>query len=119
MNAYVKENIADAMVGMNTFQVRRSPVSLGLFDDEEVRRTQRWPKVDEAMSRRCAPHSPTRRRSRCRADGPRPRPMWCGATAPSGDVFVFGVTPEYQQVQDYRFEKGRPLSESTSASGAT
>ena len=25
MNAYVKENIADAMVGTNTFQVRRTP----------------------------------------------------------------------------------------------
>lgn len=28
MNAYVKENIADAMIGLNTFQVRRLPLSL-------------------------------------------------------------------------------------------
>jgi putative ABC transport system permease protein len=27
-----------------------------------------------------------------------------------GDVTVFGVTPEYQEVQDYRIEKGRPLT---------
>ena len=40
MNAYVKENIADAMIGMNTFQVRRLPISLGLFDDR-LRRSDR------------------------------------------------------------------------------
>src|SRR5512141_1773049 len=28
-----------------------------------------------------------------------------------GDVLVFGVTPPYQIVQDYRFEAGEPLSE--------
>ena len=27
MNAYVKENIAEAMIGMNTFQVRRLPMT--------------------------------------------------------------------------------------------
>ena len=33
------------------------------------------------------------------------------ATAPSAHVLVFGVTPPYQIVQDYRFEAGDPLSE--------
>ena len=31
MNSYVKENIADALIGMNAFQVRKSPLSIGLF----------------------------------------------------------------------------------------
>ena len=47
MNAYVKENIADAMIGMNTFQVRRLPISLGLFDDDQFRLLQRRPRVSE------------------------------------------------------------------------
>ena len=57
MNAYVKENIADAMIGMNTFQVRRLPISLGLFSDEQFRMLQRRPRVDE----RDADAVPTRR----------------------------------------------------------
>ncbi len=28
-----------------------------------------------------------------------------------GDVLIFGVTPPYQTVQDYRFLAGTPLSE--------
>ena len=44
MNAYVKENIADALIGSNTFQVRRSPIKIGLFEDEECWKLQRRPK---------------------------------------------------------------------------
>ena len=36
MNAYVKENIADAMIDINTFQVRRFPISPGLFNDADL-----------------------------------------------------------------------------------
>ncbi len=111
MNAYVKENIADAMVGMNTFQVRRSPVSLGLFDDEEVRRTQRWPKVGEADVAAVRAALPDAQAISLQSGWPTPSSdvVWRNRTV--GDVFVFGVTSEYQTVQDYRFEKGRPLSE--------
>jgi putative ABC transport system permease protein len=34
MNSYVSENLAGALIGQNTFQVRRSPIQIGLFDDE-------------------------------------------------------------------------------------
>jgi len=111
MNAYVKENIADAMVGMNTFQVRRSPISLGLFDDEAVRRTQRWPKVGEADVAAVRAALPDAQAISLQSGWPTPSSdvVWRSRTV--GDVFVFGVTSEYQTVQDYRFEKGRPLSE--------
>jgi putative ABC transport system permease protein len=111
MNAYVKENIADAMVGMNTFQVRRSPVSLGLFDDDAVRRTQRWPKVNESDVAAVRAALPDAQAISLQSGWPTPASdvVWRNRTV--GDVFVFGVTPEYQQVQDYRFAKGRPLSE--------
>ena len=41
MNAYVKENIADAMIGSNTFQVRRTPINIALIQDDEWSRMQR------------------------------------------------------------------------------
>src|ERR1051326_3211313 len=41
MNAYVKENIADAMIGSNTFQVRRTPINIALIEDADWQRMQR------------------------------------------------------------------------------
>src|SRR4051812_33735162 len=47
MNAYVKENIADNVVGTNTFQVRRMPARVGLFDEDDWRVVLRRPKITE------------------------------------------------------------------------
>jgi putative ABC transport system permease protein len=111
MNAYVKENIADAMVGMNTFQVRRSPISIGLFDDETLRRTQRWPRVDEADVAAVRAALPDAQAIALVSGWPTPLEDIAWRNRAIGDALVFGVTPEYQTVQDYRFEKGRPMSE--------
>ncbi|KPK01289.1 MAG: hypothetical protein AMS20_13890, partial [Gemmatimonas sp. SG8_28] len=43
MNAYVKENLAGAIVGRNAFQIRRTPIAIGFIDDEEMRELQRRP----------------------------------------------------------------------------
>src|SRR5688572_33394756 len=48
MNAYVRENVAGAVVGTNAFQVRRTPLQVGLIDDEELRRVQRRPRITMA-----------------------------------------------------------------------
>src|SRR5213594_850249 len=48
MNAYVKENIADALIGSNTFQIRRLPINLGLIEDADWMRIQRRPKITAA-----------------------------------------------------------------------
>src|SRR5881227_3413956 len=45
MNAYVKENIANALIGSNTFQIRRLPINLGLIEDADWLRMQRRPKI--------------------------------------------------------------------------
>src|SRR3954464_6764138 len=47
MNAYVSENLASALIGANTFQVRRSPIQIGLFDDETYRRIAKRPILTE------------------------------------------------------------------------
>jgi putative ABC transport system permease protein len=111
MNAYVKENIADAMVGSNTFQVRRTPINFALIEDEEWRRIQRRPKItraDVAVVRAALPDAQAIAVS---SGWPTPQSdvVWGNRTL--GDVLIFGVTPEYQVVQDYRFASGQPLSE--------
>ncbi len=114
MNAYVQENIADAMIGVYSFQVRKSPLSIGLFDDEELLRTRRFPRIseDDAQAVKSTP-SPTRSPSRCKVGYP---------SAPVRHELASGrdrgqrdpcseVTPDFQVVQDLRVTKGRPLQE--------
>src|SRR5215213_7972759 len=48
MNAYVRENVAGAVVGTNAFQVRRTPIQVGLIDDEQLRLVQRRPPITQA-----------------------------------------------------------------------
>jgi putative ABC transport system permease protein len=111
MNAYVKENIADALIGANAFQVRRLPIRVGLFDDDDWRFVLRRPKIsreDADVVRRAIPDAiavgltsgwPT----------PQSDVIWGDRTL--GDVLIFGATPDYQVVQDYRFAAGQPLTE--------
>src|SRR2546425_3727353 len=43
MNAYVRERIGGAIVGVNALQVRRTPLAIGVIDDEDWRAIQRRP----------------------------------------------------------------------------
>src|SRR5205809_7821349 len=43
MNAYVRERLAGAIVGVNAFQVRRDPIQVGFIDDEAWKQIQRRP----------------------------------------------------------------------------
>jgi putative ABC transport system permease protein len=111
MNAYVKENIADAMIGSNAFQVRRSPTSIGLFDDDQWRLVQRRPRItqdDAAVVAASVPHAVA---VSIQSGWPTPQTdlVWRDRTL--GDVLVFGVSAAYQLVQDYRFTGGQPLSD--------
>ncbi|MCC6432251.1 MAG: ABC transporter permease [Gemmatimonadaceae bacterium] len=111
MNAYVKENIADAMIGMNTFQVRRLPISLGLFNDDEFRLLRRRPRVDERDAEAVRLALPDAQAISLQSGWPTPQAdvVWRNRTL--GSVLVFGVTEGYQVVQDYKFTAGRPLSD--------
>src|SRR3954454_15306140 len=48
MNAYVKENLTGAMIGTNAFQVRRTPISVGLLSDDDVRAVAKRPLITAA-----------------------------------------------------------------------
>lgn len=110
MNAYVSENIANAMVGSNAFQVRRTPISVGLIEDEAIRRMARRPRITERDAATVADALPEALAVAVQSGWPTPRAdvIWNGRTL--GDVLIFGVTPGYQVVQDYRFTSGRPLT---------
>ncbi len=111
MNAYVKENIAEAMVGTNAFQVRRSPIQVGMIDDELMSRIRKRPRISEADAEAVRAALPDAVAISRQSGWPTPMTevMWRGRTV--GSIMVFGITPEYQLVQDYRIQRGRPLSE--------
>src|SRR5437763_7707687 len=111
MNAYVKENIADNVVGTNTFQVRRMPARVGLFSEDDWRVVQRRPKItptDADVVRQAIPEAAA---ISLTSGYPTPQSdvVWGNRTL--GDVLIFGITPDYQVVQDYRFVGGQPLTD--------
>jgi putative ABC transport system permease protein len=111
MNAYVKENVAGAVIGTNSFQVRRTPIAVGFLSDEEIRKINQRPILspeDAAVVRAALPE----------AEAVSYQSGWPPTTADVtyrqttvGNVVIFGVTPDYQVVQDYRFAAGEPLNE--------
>ena len=111
MNAYVKENIADAMVGANTFQVRRTPIQVGMIDDELMSRIRRRPRISEADAATVKAAFPDAVAVSRQSGWPTPMTevQWRGRAV--GSIMVFGITPDYQVVQDYRVMKGRALSD--------
>jgi len=111
MNAYVKENIAGAVIGTNAFQVRRTPITIGLLDDDQVRAIQRRPRITERDAVAVAEALPEARAVALQSGWPTPSSDVRYRNQRVGDVLIFGVTPPYQIVQDYRFTAGTPLTD--------
>ena len=111
MNSYVRENLTGAMIGTNAFQVRRTPIAPGLLDDEEIKRINRRPLIsrdDAEVVRRALPDAEA---VSLQSGWPTPISDVVYRDRTVGDVLVFGVTPPYQIVQDYRFAAGDPLAD--------
>ncbi len=111
MNAYVRDSLAGAIVGKNAFQIRRTPISVGLIDDEEWRELQRRPIIapeDVPLVERALPDADA-----IALQSGWPTPLadvkWHNRTV--GDVSVFGVTPPYITVQDYQLAAGQTFTE--------
>src|SRR5688500_19141533 len=47
MNSYVRDNLRGAMIGTNSFQVRRSPIAMGNLDDSTVREINKRPIISQ------------------------------------------------------------------------
>ncbi len=111
MNAYVRENIAGAIVGKNAFQIRRIPISVGLIDDEEWRELQRRPIIapdDVPFVERALPDAAA---IALQSGWPTPITDIVHRNRTVGDVTVFGVTAPFQTVQDYEVAAGEALSD--------
>jgi putative ABC transport system permease protein len=111
MNAYVRENIADAMVGRNAFQVRRIPIRIGYFAEDEWQRILRRPRVSVEDAEVVRAALPDAEAVALTSGWPTPQADVVLGNRAVGDVLIFGVTAPYQVVQDYRFAFGRPMSE--------
>src|SRR5690349_17456098 len=111
MNAYVRENIAGALIGTNAFQVRRTPIAPGLLDDEQIRSIERRPIVSRADAEVVRRSLPDADAVSLQSGWPAPMTDVSYRNRTVGDVVVFGVTPPHQIVQDYRFAAGEPLAE--------
>ncbi len=111
MNAYVKENITGAVIGTNAFQVRRTPLAVGLLDDEEIKAIAKRPLIsldDAEVVRRALPHADA---VGFQSGWPTPTSDVIYRNQRVGDVLVFGITPPFQIVRDYRFAAGEPLAD--------
>ncbi|HEY3279076.1 MAG TPA: ABC transporter permease [Gemmatimonadales bacterium] len=111
MNAYVRERLAGAIVGVNAFQIRRDPIQVGFIDDETWKLIQRRPIIapeDVPFIERAVPDAQA-----IALQSGWPTPMadvqWRNRT--TGDVFIFGVTAPFVVVQDYTFAAGEPLTD--------
>lgn len=111
MNAYVKENVAGAIIGANSFQIRRTPINFARFSDDEWRRAQRRPKIgptDAAVVMEAIPDAVA---ISLQSGWPTPQADVVWGNRSLGDALILGVTPAYQVVQDYRISQGRPLTD--------
>ncbi len=111
MNAYVKENLTGAMIGTNAFQVRRSPISVGLMDDEQVRAIAKRPLISAQDASAVLRALPDARAVSLQSGWPTPTSDVSYRDRTGGNVLIFGVTPPYQLVQDSHILAGVPLTE--------
>ena len=111
MNAYVRENIAGAVVGANAFQVRRTPLQLAPVSDGEMDRIRRRPRITLRDADAVAAALPEAKAVSIQSGWPTPQADVVWREKTMGDVPIFGITPSYQDVQDYRIGAGRPLTD--------
>lgn len=111
MNAYVREKLAGAIVGVNAFQIRREPIEIGFIDDEEWRAIQRRPIIAPEDVPYVRGALPDARAIALQSGWPTPMAdvEWRNRTV--GDAFVFGVTAPYVLVQDYTLAAGDPFTD--------
>jgi len=111
MNSYVSGTLTASMIGTNTFQVRRGPISIGLLDDEQVRAIAKRPLVTAEDAETVAEAIPDAVAVALQSGWPTPVGEISFRDRNVINVTIFGVTAPYQVVQDYTFIAGSPLTE--------
>src|SRR2546427_12199563 len=111
MNAYVRENLTGAIVGVNAFQVRRTPIQIGFVDDEELRAIQRRPIIAPEDVPYVAPALPDAQAGALQSGWPTPQADVVRRNKTAGDVPVFGVSPPCQTGADQECAAGDRLAD--------
>jgi putative ABC transport system permease protein len=111
MNSYVSGTLTASMIGTNTFQVRRGPISVGLLDDEQVRAIAKRPLVTAEDAETVAEAIPDAVAVALQSGWPTPVGEISFRDRNVINVTIFGITAPYQVVQDYSFIAGSPLTE--------
>jgi putative ABC transport system permease protein len=111
MNSYVSGTLTASMIGTNTFQVRRGPISIGLLDDEQVRTIAKRPLVTTEDAATVAEAIPDAVAVALQSGWPTPVGEISFRDRNVINVTIFGITAPYQAVQDYTFLAGSPLTE--------
>jgi putative ABC transport system permease protein len=111
MNSYVSGTLTASMIGINTFQIRRGPISVGLLDDEQVRAIAKRPLVTVRDAETVAGAIPEAVAVALQSGWPTPVGEVSYRDRNVINVLVFGITAPYQVVQDYRFLAGSPITE--------
>jgi putative ABC transport system permease protein len=111
MNSYVSGTLTASMIGTNTFQVRRGPISIGLLDDEQVRAIAKRPLVTVEDAETVAQAIPEAVAVALQSGWPTPVGEVGFRDRTVINVTIFGITAPYQVVQDYTFLAGSPLTE--------
>lgn len=110
MNAYVRDNLTSAMIGTNSFQIRRAPIAMQLLSDAEVRRINQRPLVSREDAEAVQAALPNALAVAIQSGWPTPSVDVTSRNRSLTGILVFGVSPEYQTVQDYAFAAGSPLT---------
>jgi len=111
MNSYVRENLTGAIIGNNAFQVRRSPISVGLLTDDQVRAFAKRPRITARDAAYVDAALPDAEAVALQSGWPTPSANVVRGNQTVGSVLIFGITPPYLIVQDYTLLAGVPISE--------
>jgi putative ABC transport system permease protein len=111
MNTYVSGTLTASMIGTNTFQVRRGPISISLMDDDQVREIARRPLVTVEDAEAVAAAIPEAVAVALQSGWPSPVGEISYRNRTVANVGILGVTAPYQVVQDYIYLAGSPLTE--------
>jgi putative ABC transport system permease protein len=111
MNSYVRDNLRGAMIGTNSFQVRRSPIAMGNLDDSTVREINKRPIISQEDALVVREALADAEAVSLQSGWPTPTADISYRNRTVGSVVIFGVTPDYQVVQDYKIAHGDPLTD--------
>jgi putative ABC transport system permease protein len=111
MNSYVSGTLTASMIGTNTFQVRRGPISVSLMDDDQVREIAKRPLVTVEDAEAVAAAIPEAVAVALQSGWPSPVGEMSYRGRIVTGVGILGVTAPYQLVQDYVYLAGSPLTE--------